>query len=153
MHSQLTERDFENYGDELIGMSQRAAVEALSPELQRLHAENNHLRGMAQRAQHVELERALDRSVPDWRSIYSDPQFAVWLALPDEYSGGIRSQLMRNAVAVGDAHRVIAFYRGFQQAPHAPAWPLTAITPGRNRRIARLWPPGNCGALRTPAQA
>jgi hypothetical protein len=33
--------------------------------------------------------------------------------LPDDYSGGIRSQLMRNAVSNGDVGRVVAFYRGF----------------------------------------
>jgi hypothetical protein len=41
--------------------------------------------------------------------------------MPDDYSGGIRSQLLRNAVANGDAGRVVNFYKGFQQAGHAPA--------------------------------
>jgi hypothetical protein len=89
----VTAEDRENYGDELISLTQRAAVEALSPELNALRQENNHLRGMAQRQQHVEIERALDRSVPSWREIYQDPGFSQWLSEPDDFSGATRSQL------------------------------------------------------------
>jgi hypothetical protein len=91
----LTQADEENYGTELIDMTKRAAVEALSPELNALRAENNHLRSMAQRQQHVEIERSLVRSVPNWRDVYQNPAFAQWLAQPDDFSGATRSQLMR----------------------------------------------------------
>ena len=104
-------------------MTKRAAVEALSPELQQLRAENNRLRGMATRAQHAEIERALDQRVPSWRDVYQDPGFSSWLSEPDDFSGTTRSQLLRNAVANGDAARVVRFYQGFQQEAghHAPA--------------------------------
>jgi hypothetical protein len=113
VHSQLTAQDFENYGTELIDMTRRAAVEAVGPELQRLHAGNQHLRQVTARSQRTEIERALDRQVPNWRQVYQDPRFSEWPSLPDEYSGQIRSQLMRHAVASGDAARVVAFYQGF----------------------------------------
>jgi hypothetical protein len=116
----VTAEDRENYGDALIDMTQRAAAEALSPELNALRAENQQLRGMAQRAQHSEIERALNAQIPNWQEIYQDPRFSQWLSLPDEYSGGIRSQLLRGAVAAGDAARVVAFYKGFQYAPAGP---------------------------------
>jgi hypothetical protein len=116
----ITEQDEENYGTDLISMIKRAAVEALSPELQQLRAENQQLRHLQHRQQHIAIEGALDRSVPDWRSIYSNPAFSQWLSLPDDYSGGIRSQLMRHAVANGDAARVVNFYRGFQQEAGQP---------------------------------
>jgi hypothetical protein len=104
-------------------MTKRAAVEALSPELNALRVENNRLRGMATRAQHAEIERALDQRVPSWRDVYQDPGFSSWLSEPDDFSGTTRSQLLRNAVANGDAARVVRFYQGFQQeAGHqAPA--------------------------------
>jgi hypothetical protein len=117
----ITAQDRENYGDALINMTQRAAVEALSPELNALRAENNRLRGMAQHQQYLEIERTLDRSVPTWRDCYNNPAFAQWLSLPDELSGQTRSQLMRNAVAVGDAARVVNFYRGFLAEAGHPA--------------------------------
>jgi hypothetical protein len=118
----ITRDDVENYGPELIDMTKRAAAEAVSPALDVLRQENAQLRHQQQRTQHLEIERTLDRSVPSWRDIYSDPQFAAWLALPDPMSGGIRSTLMRNAVANGDASRVVRFYQGFQQQAGRPQY-------------------------------
>jgi hypothetical protein len=115
----VTAEDRQNYGDELIDMSQRAAMDVVAPELQRLHAENQQLRHQ-QQPQNSEIQRTLDQSVPDWREVYADPAFAQWLAQPDDYSGGIRSQLLRNAVANGDAHRVAAIYKGFTAEHGAP---------------------------------
>ena len=119
----LTQADHENYGSEFIDLTQRAAREAMAPEIQRLHAENHHLRSMAQRSQRADIERALDARVPDWRSTYANPAFAQWLSAPDDYAGVARSQLMRHAVANSDASRVVAFYQGFlaQSGHHAPA--------------------------------
>jgi hypothetical protein len=102
-------------------MSRRAALEALSPALAQLQAENQQLRNLQQRQQRAEIERTLDRDVRDWRATYADPRFSSWLAMPDEYSGAVRSQLLRDAVAKGDAARITAIYRGFQQeAGHHP---------------------------------
>jgi len=109
----LSQVDYDNYGSELIDLTRRAAVEAVSPELQQLRAQNQHLRQMAARSQRAEIERALDQQIPNWHEIYQNPAFAAWLAQPDGYSGAVRSQLMRQAVDVGDAGRVVSFYRGF----------------------------------------
>jgi hypothetical protein len=124
MHSQLvTAEDRENYGDELISMTQRAAMEALAPEINALRAQNQHLPQMAQRSQRAEIERALDQRVGNWRDTYADPRFSAWLAEPDGYSGAVRSQLLRNAVSNGDSGRVAAIYKGFQQevGQHVPS--------------------------------
>jgi hypothetical protein len=118
----LTAQDEENYGPELLDMSKRAALEALSPALQQLRAENQQLRHQQQRAQRSEIEHALNQQIPNWRDIYADPRFSSWLSMQDDYSGGIRSQLMRNAVANGDARRVVQFYRGFQQEAGQPQY-------------------------------
>jgi hypothetical protein len=103
-------------------MTQRAAVEALAPELNALRFENQNLRAMAARSQRAEIERALDAQVPNWRDVYQNPAFSQWLSSPDDYSGATRSQLLRNAVANGDAHRVVQFYRGFQQEAGQPQY-------------------------------
>jgi hypothetical protein len=111
----ITSQDEENYGSELIDMTKRAAVEALAPEFNALRQENQQLRHLQQRQQRAEIERALDARVPGWHEIYQNPRFAEWLASPDDYSAASRSQLLRNAVSNGDAARVVAIYRGFQQ--------------------------------------
>jgi hypothetical protein len=78
---------------------------------------------MAARSQNAEIQRTLDARVPGWRSTYANPDFADWLSQPDDYSGAVRSQLLRHAVSNGDAGRVAAIYQGFQQEAgrHAPA--------------------------------
>jgi hypothetical protein len=118
----LTQADRENYGDDFLDVARRAAADALQPELQQLRAQNQQLRQMAQRSQRVEIERTLDRDVPGWRErIYADPRFAEWLESPDDYSPATRSQLLRHAVAKGDAGRVAAIYKGFEREGHAYA--------------------------------
>jgi hypothetical protein len=119
----LTRQDEEDYGSDFIDFSRRAAMDAVRPELQQLRAENQQLRQMAARAQHDSIQQALDRAVPTWREIYQNPRFSSWLSEPDPYAGEARSQLLRRAVAAGDAHRVVRFYQGFLQAAghHAPA--------------------------------
>jgi hypothetical protein len=79
----LTRQDEENYGSDFIDFSKRAAIDAVRPELQRLHAENQNLRAFAAQTQRATIEQALDRAVPDWREIYNDPRFAQWLSAPD----------------------------------------------------------------------
>jgi hypothetical protein len=119
----LTQQDFEDYGQDFVNFSRRAALEALGPEVRALQQQNHQLRAMAQRAQNADIQRTLDQSIPDWRAIYRNPAFAAWLSAPDDYSGAVRSQLMRNAVDNGDAGRVVQFYKGFlAEAGHqAPA--------------------------------
>jgi hypothetical protein len=117
----LTKADEENYGSEFIDLARRAAIDALSPELHQLRTENQHLRQLAQRSQTANIQAALDRELPGWRATYADPDFADWLSAPDDYSAATRSQLLRHAVANGDASRVAAIYRGFQREAHAPA--------------------------------
>jgi hypothetical protein len=109
----LTAQDEENYGTEFLDFSRRAAYDAVGPELQQLRAQNQHLTQMARRAQRAEIERALDSAGIDWHQVYADPRFSQWLSQPDSYSGAVRSQLLRDAVAKGDAARVTAIYRGF----------------------------------------
>jgi hypothetical protein len=117
----ITQADRENYGEEFIDLTRRAAADALQPALNQLRQENAQLRQLAQRNQNSTIQQALDQAIPDWRSTYHDPDFADWLSEPDPYAGETRSQLLRRAVAAGDAGRVVRFYQGFQREAHAPA--------------------------------
>jgi hypothetical protein len=119
----ITQQDVDDYGSAFIDLTRRAAVDAVGPELQRLHAENAQLRGMAQRSQRAEIERALDNSGIDWHAVYNDPRFSQWLSEQDPYNDGTRSQHLRRAVAAGDASRVVRFYQGFltEAGHHASA--------------------------------
>jgi hypothetical protein len=59
------------------------------------------------------LDQALERAVPNWREVDRDPRWLAWLQERDVYSREKRQRLLDEAVARGDANRVIAFFNGF----------------------------------------
>jgi hypothetical protein len=61
------------------------------------------------------LDQRLAEAVPNFREIDRDPRWLQWLTGRDALSGQIRQQLLDDAVAKGNAGRVIAFFRGFLQ--------------------------------------
>jgi hypothetical protein len=80
----LTRQDEADYGSDFIDFSRRAAMDAVSPALNQLRAENQQLRQATQRSQRAEIERALDQSVPNWHQVYQNRAFSAWLQSPDD---------------------------------------------------------------------
>lgn len=120
--SLLRPEDIDDYGEDLIDVVKRAAREELNPEIARLNAENEQLRGnlgavgaAAQHSAGENLYSGLDAAVPNWREINKSPAFIDWLAKKDVYSGSSRQQLLTAAFETKDTARVIAFFRGFKQ--------------------------------------
>jgi hypothetical protein len=107
----ITQQDRDDYGDQLIAFSRRAALDALGPEVRALQQENQHLQGRLRQQVRHNLEQQLDRSVPGWRQVYDDPNWRAWLDAPDDYSGQSRRELINRAAEAGDVHRVAAFFR------------------------------------------
>jgi len=64
-------------------------------------------------ARRRDLEQALDRAIPEWREISTNPWWLAWLAGTHLYSGTSRQWHLDVAAARGDADSVIAFYRDF----------------------------------------
>lgn len=147
----ITEKDEENYGPELIDLTRRAAREVITPELEALRAENQQLRSATMRTQRSSIEQALDQHVPDWHAIYENPRFSFWLSLPDVYSGQVRSQLLKHAVAAGDAGRVVRFYQGFLAEEAATGHVQQRSTPG-NGVQAPAQQPAQPGPPRQPVR-
>ena len=75
------------------------------------------------------LERALDREVPDWRQINNDPQWIGWLSGTHLYSDRARQFHLDDAVASGNVHRVAQFFRDFTQMKSATTPPASATPP------------------------
>src|SRR5262249_969770 len=109
----LTEQDVQNYGNDLIDFTRRAAAEAVSPHLARLDQENADLRNRLAREARRSLDQMVEAAVPNFREVDRDPRWHRWLLGVDLYSGRVRQQLLNEAIAAASAPRVISFFRGF----------------------------------------
>jgi hypothetical protein len=111
----LTQDDVSNYGTDLLDVGQRSALHVMAPHLQNLGQQNREL----QQRLAVEARRNLDQrvaaAVPDYQEIDRDPRFHRWLLGIDVLTGRTRQTFLNDAVANGDANRIAAFFRGFQQ--------------------------------------
>ena len=134
----LTDEDKATYGEDLINVVQRAAVEAVAPEINQLRQRNQQLERKVQQQDQNGIFAALDQAVPNWREINESDRFKAWCRLPDLYSGVLRGRLLNDAYRAGQSPRVAQFFRGFlaeevatgqEPAPLPPAVERTAAVP------------------------
>lgn len=111
--SLLTDADVKDFGPDVIDFAKRAAMEAVTPELNALKKQNQQLNQKLGQSTSTNLWTALRAAVPDADTINTDERFRNWLSLRDVYSGMIRGELLKAAFTRGDTARVIAFFRGF----------------------------------------
>jgi hypothetical protein len=129
------------YGDEMLDVIGRRAMEAVRPQLAALEQENADLkRQLGGVASHVagdarqKMIERLNHEVPNWHAQNNDANFLAWLRLQDPFSGAIRAELLRTAFDRNEAGRVLAFFKGFltEEATVAPAAPA-APAPSSDR--------------------
>jgi hypothetical protein len=115
MTNWLTHQDVDNYGPELIDVTQRAALHAVTPHLQKIAEDNlmlhNRLAAEARRS----LDLRVERAVPNYREIDRMPEWHRWLLGIDTLSGRVRQLLLNEAISSGSEARIAAFFRKFQQ--------------------------------------
>jgi hypothetical protein len=105
----------DTYGRDLIDLTQRAAAEVVAPQLAQMHQDNAALRErLAVEARH-RLDQQVEAAVPNYREIDRDPRWHDWLLGIDALSGRQRQVLLNDAIAQGNAARVIGFFRGWQR--------------------------------------
>jgi hypothetical protein len=138
MSNYLTEQDVQNYGSDLIDFSTRAAAHALSPHLAALEQQQQQLRQQVAREQRARLDVAVEAAVPNFREIDRDPEWHRYLLGVDALSGRIRQVLLNDAIAAGDASRVIQFFRQYQNSDET-----TGQTHGQTRQRRAGAPSGN----------
>lgn len=111
----LTEQDEQNYGRELIDVTQRAAMHALAPVVQSLEQQNANLQWQVARETRARLDAAVSSAIPNYREIDANPEWLRWLGQRDALSGRTRQDLLNEAMSAGTASRVIGFFRAFLQ--------------------------------------
>jgi hypothetical protein len=108
------------YGEEFLSVVGKKAKAELLPELnavrQQLTSISKQLEGTAtanKATARQNMLATLDRDLAEWRTINVAPEFHSWLALPDEFSGAIRHELLKAAYEQNNTPRVLAFFRRF----------------------------------------
>jgi hypothetical protein len=135
MANYLTQADVQDYGIDMVHFAQRAAADALAPQIQALDRQNQELQVRLAREARARMDMRVEQAVPNFRDIDRDPNWHRYLLEVDTLSGRVRQILLDDAIASGDANRVIAFFRGFLResggAGHAPsaAYGQTRSTP------------------------
>jgi hypothetical protein len=109
----LRPEDEQTYGADFLDVAQRAALQAVAPQLQRLEQRNQQLERRLQQTSIEGINSALDREVPNWTQINLSPKFKNWLRIRDIYSGRVRQDLLKEAHSAANAARVVSFFKGF----------------------------------------
>jgi hypothetical protein len=116
----ITDKDKADYGEDLIDVIKRAALEAVMPQLKPLAQTVGQVQARVDTTA-TETERqflhrmhsSMDASVPGWAELNRDPNFIAWTKQADVYSGQNRQELLQKAWYQGDSARVAAFFRGY----------------------------------------
>lgn len=128
----LSERERQEYGDDLLEAVYRHVMHKLEPIIQKV---NQNLSTLNEKTGKIEVstqkthnttERAvrdrvfekLDQMVPGWRDIDKDEAFGEWLKQEDGLSGQPRGVLLQAAFRNNDANRLARFFQQYK-AEHA----------------------------------
>ena len=90
MSTWLTSEDEQNYGRDLLDVSQRAALHAVAPELQEIRNQNANLQQQLAREQRHRLDQQIEHALPDFRERDRDRRWHAWLRGTDTLSGRVR---------------------------------------------------------------
>jgi hypothetical protein len=133
MAQYLSSQDYSDYGNDLVTFAKKAALESVSPHIENLQNQNYALRDhLAIQARHS-LDQRVASLLPDYAERDQDPRWHEWLRQRDNLSGRVRQELLNDAIASTDAHRVVAFFRSFQRENQATAQATGQASPAYGR--------------------
>lgn len=140
----ITPQDVDTYGQEMIDVVQRAAREAVAPELDALKGENAELKKRVLTSGQRDIQAALARDIPNWVAINRSTEFATWLNLRNQYTGQVRRQMLNAAYTAANAPVVVQLFKDFLMEAKA-----TGNMPPASQRQQQE--PSPAPAPRTPA--
>lgn len=114
--SAISDKDKEEFGEELIDLQRRVVNEAVAPlqkKIAQLEEENSTLKGQVgqtgSQIASMTFEGRLNALVPDFEDINSDPSWIKWLDEVDPMLGAPRRSAAQDAFERGDADAVARF--------------------------------------------
>jgi len=156
--SSVTPEEVAEYGPELLDLMARVARDATAEatkEINRLKGLVKDVGGQIATGARAALLQGLDGAVPNWREVNDSAEFVDWLALPDQYSGDIRHNMLKAAFGRNDTPRVIAFFKGFlaEMAALAPDQDEPGKTVQPKTPLKNLAAPGRAKSTAAPNNA
>lgn len=121
----ITKDDVEQYGDSIDVMRRvsKEEVNTANGRIAQLEKEIAELKGVVPQVQQVQQQQktssekqfwdVLNREVPNWNEINSNPDFQSWLLEVDPLTGISRQTYLEDAQRKQDAGRVINFFNAF----------------------------------------
>ena len=121
----ITEDDVKEYGDSIDVMRRvsKEEVNTANGRIAQLEKEIAELKGVVPQVQQVQQQQktssekqfwdVLNREVPNWNEINSNPDFQSWLLEVDPLTGISRQTYLEDAQRKQDAGRVINFFNAF----------------------------------------
>jgi hypothetical protein len=134
----VTQKEVDEYGQELIDIMGRRAAEVYEPLLQQVVGELQQVKRQIGGVQNtvvydarVQMYKDLEREVPNWDQINNAPQFGAWLDQIDPISHQTRRSFLNAAHNNNLTGQVVDIFRGFLSdvAARQPAQ-LTGPQPG-----------------------
>jgi len=126
----ISEKEKADYGEDLIEIMKRAAVEAVMPMLKPIATTVGQMQARVETTETESgrqflsrMHSSMDSMVPGWNDLNKDPNFIAWTKRQDVYSGLNRQELLQKAWYAGDSNRVAAFFQGYlaEEAATDPA--------------------------------
>lgn len=140
----FSEKEIEEFGEDLVAMIVRTASNVAGPQLAALKQENARLASQVQNTVQSVTRNASDRFwedladlVPSHAAINASQEWLDWLQQPELFSGRPRNEGLQNAFNAHDARRVAGIMNAFvaedARAPTAGSHidPATLVAPGQ----------------------
>ena len=135
MKDLVTPEEREAFGDEMLDVMGRRALEGVRPLIEGLQAQiadlvarQNTTTVAVHRTEREKMYDLLNDKFPNWAAVNKSQEFIQWLALPNVYSGVTRMKELQAAFENNQASRVLAFFTGFA-SEQAVVEPETLTTP------------------------
>jgi hypothetical protein len=160
----ITDAEREEYGEPFMDVVGRRVQEVVDGKLHELDAKlakiDSQVQGVTAKTQldaKQQMYADLDNSVPNWKVINRAPEFLEWLSEPDEMSGRLLGDLLREAFSRQEAKRVVRIFQRFTEATGTqPApqdtQPAPPAQPGSGGKVdlASLAAPGRARSAPDP---
>lgn len=139
----LTETDRQTFDEDMLDMVARAAHGLAGAQVDAVRGEMADLQKRYAESSTNSFWEYLDREVPDWNTLNTDPGFLDWLAVVDTLTGRTRKDLLDDARCAGNAKLAANFFKTYKAESGTgtePQAPPPGLPPGQQEMEGQVAP-------------